>query len=334
VETPVKKGTLLLVLLAAALGGAVWYFEFKREKPAEDATAASKPLFSFKQEEVTALTLTRGGETLRVEKRGAAWRMTQPVDASADGGAVEGLLGSVSYARIGKTIAVTPPGAADALKAFGLNAPVVALELKLKSGATHRLWLGAKDFTGDNVYALADSAPDVALLPAEVLSSADKAVLEFRDRRIVVLDEENLVRVRMKNEHGTLVATKNAEGKWIVSEPAAMKGREVEADRIVNALREARAEAILDSPTPADRARLARPGIAVELTAKDGPATKVEFSAGKGDVYARSSLGPMLFKVARTTADTLNFKLADMVKKEEPKAAETSKEAIPAKKQK
>jgi len=328
----VKKSTLLLVLLAAALGGAVWYFEFKREKPAEDAAAASKPLFSFKQEEVTALTLTRGSETLRVEKRGAAWRITQPVDALADEGAVDGLLGSVSFARISKTIAVMPPGSADALKAFGLDAPAVALELKLKSGAAHRLRLGAKDFTGSNVYALVDSASDVALLPADVLSSSDKPVLEFRDRRIAVFDEENLVRMRVKNEHGTLVAAKNAEGKWIVSDPAAMKGREVETERMFNALREARAEAILDSPTPAERARLARPSVEIELTAKDGSATKVEFSAGKGDVFARSSIGPMVFKVARTTLDMLNFKPADVVKKAEPKAEATGKKEIPAKK--
>jgi hypothetical protein len=332
VETPVKKSTLLLVLLAAALGGAVWYLEFKREKPAEDAATASKPLFSFKQEEVTALALTRGGETLRVEKRGAAWRVTQPVDASADEGAVEGVLGSMSYARISKTIAVPPPGSTDALKAFGLDAPVIALEMKLKSGASHRLRLGAKDFTGGNVYALVDGATDVALLPTDVLSTADKPVLEFRDRRIAVFDEENLVRLRVKNEHGVLVAAKNAEGKWIVSEPAAMKGREVETERMFNALRETRAEGILDSPTPAERARLARPGVEVELTTKDGSGTKVEFSAGKGDVYARSSMGPMLFKVARTTLDTLNFKPADVVKKEAPKAEATGKKEIPAKK--
>jgi hypothetical protein len=332
VETPVRKSTLLVVLLAAALGGAVWYFEFKREKPAEDAAAASKPLFSFKQEEVTALTLTRGGETLRVEKRGATWRITQPVDASADEGAVDGLLGSVSFARISKTIAVMPPGSAYALKAFGLDAPAVALEMKLKSGAAHRLRLGAKDFTGSNVYGLVDSEPNVALLPADVLRSADKPVLEFRDRRIAVFDEANLVRMRVKNEHGTLVATKNAEGKWIVSEPAAMKGREVETERMFNALREARADAILESPTPADNARLARPSVEVELAAKDGSATKVEFSAGKDDVYARSGKGPMLFKVARTTLDTLNFNPADVVKKEQPKPEETGKKDNPAKK--
>jgi hypothetical protein len=333
VETPVKKSTLLLVLMAVALGGAVWYFEFKREKPPENTAAESKPLFSFKQEEVTALTLTRDGETLRVERRGAAWRITQPVEAAADEGAVDGLLGSVSYARISKTIAVTPPGSADALKAFGLDTPVVALELKLKSGATHRLRLGAKDFTGSNVYAIVDNAADVALLPADVLRSADKPVPEFRDRRIAVFDEENQVRMRVKNEYGTLVASKNAEGKWIVFEPAAMKGREVETERIFNTLRGERAEAILDSPTPAEHARLARPSVEVELTAKDGSATKVEFSGGKGDVFARSSMGPMLFKVARTTLDTLNFKPADIVKKDEPKATETPKKENPTKKQ-
>jgi len=328
----VRKSTLLLVLLAVALGGAVWYFEFKREKPPEDTAADSKPLFSFKQEEVTALTLTRSGETLRAEKRGAAWHITEPVDASAEEGAVEGLLGSLTSARISKTIAVTPLGSADALKAFGLDAPVIVLEMKLKTGAAHKLRLGEKDFLGGNVYALVDSAPDVALLPADLLTNAEKPVLEFRDRRIAVFDEENLVHLRVKNEHGSLVAAKNAEGKWIVAEPAAMKGREVETDRIINTLRGSRADGILDSPTPADRARLTRSPVEVELTAKDGSATKVEFSTGKGDVYVRSSIGPMLFKVARPVLDAVNIKTAELLKKEEPKTEASGKKEIPAKK--
>jgi hypothetical protein len=332
VETPVRKSTLLVVLLAAALGGGVWYFEFKREKPAEDATSTSKPLFSFKQEEISTLTLTRGGETLALEKRGAAWRLTQPLEASADEGTVEGLLSSLSFGRISKTIPVTPPATPEKLKAFGLESPAVTLEIKLKSGGTHRLRLGAKDFMGSDVYALVDSAPNVALLPGDVLSSADKPVLEFRDRRIAVFDEENLVRIRVKNEHGTLVAAKTAEGKWLVTEPAAMKGREVETEPMLSTLGEARAEAILDSPAPADRARLARTAVEVELTAKDGSERKVEFSGGKGDVYVRSSIGPMLFKVARTVVDGLNFKPADILKKEEPKPEEMGKKENPAKK--
>ncbi|MCL5286880.1 MAG: DUF4340 domain-containing protein [Acidobacteria bacterium] len=326
-----KKGTLLMVLLAMALGGAVWYLEFKRAKPAEDEANSSKPLFTFKQEEITALTITRGSDALHFEKRGEAWRMTQPLDSATDADAVSGVLSSIVFARISRTIAVTPPGSTEALKPFGLDAPGMMLEIKLKAGATHRLRLGAKDFNGSNVYALVDNSAGVALVPNDVLSSADKPLLEFRDRRIAVFEEADLVRLRLKNEHGTLAAAKNAEGKWIVSEPAALRGKEVETERIVNAVREARADGIVDSPTPAERARLARPLVEVELTAKDGATTKVEFSAGKGDVYVRSSLGPMLFKVARPVLDALNFKPAEVVKKEEPKPEETAKES-PAKK--
>jgi len=316
----VRKSTLLAVLLAAALGGGVWYLEFKRTKPAEDAAAESKPLFSFKQEDITALTLTRGGETLALEKRGAAWRLTKPMDAASDSGAVDSLLNSIAFGRISRTISVASTGAPNSLAAFGLDAPGVSLEIKLKSGAAHRLRLGSKDFTGGYVYALVDAAPGVALLPDDMLTNADLPVLKFRDRRIAVFDEENLVRIQVKNEHGTLAAEKNAEGKWLVSEPATMRGKEVETERMFNALREARAEDILDTPTLAERARLAHLAVEVELAAKDGAAIKIGFSAGKGDVYARSSIGPMLFKIARPVLDALNFKPAEVVKKEEAKA--------------
>jgi hypothetical protein len=331
VETPVKKGTLLMVLLAAALGGAVWYFEFKRAKPPEESTTTSKPLFNFKQEEIFALTIMRGSETLALEKRGETWRLTQPLDSATDSSNVEALLGSLTYGRISRSLPVQPRGSADALKNYGLDVPGVTLEIWLKSGASHRLRLGAKDFTGSNVYALVDDAKDVALLPEDVLSNASRPVLEFRDRRVAVFEEENLTRLRVKNEHGTLVAAKTAEEKWTISEPASLKGKEADADRILSALRLLRADEILDSPKPADRARLAHPTIEVELTSKDGSTAKAEFSGGKGDAYARSSAGPMLFRVPRSSVDSLNFKPADLAKKEEPKPEEAPKKDGPPK---
>lgn len=326
-----RKSTFFVVLLAVTLGGAVWYFEFKREKPAEDAAAESKPIFTYKQAEVSSLTITRGGETIVLEKRGNAWRMTQPVDSATDDGAVEGVLSSIGFGRVSKKIAVTPAGSADAFKAYGLDAPGVTLDIKLKSGATHKLRLGAKDFTGSSIYAFVDAAKDVALLSGDILSNVDKPALEFRDRRIAIFDEENLARIGLKNVHGSIAAEKNKEGKWIVSEPAKWKGKELETERIVNALRDAKAKAILDSPTTAERAKLARPAVVLELATKDGVASKVEFSGGKGDVYARSSIGPMLFKVARTVVDGLNFKPEEIVKKDEAKAENDVKKEAPTK---
>jgi uncharacterized protein DUF4340 len=331
VETTVRKSTVFVVLLAALLGGAVWYFEFKREKPAEDASKDAKPIFAFPQEEISEITITREGITTALEKRGSMWRMKQPVESATDSGAVEGVLSSISFGRVSKTIAIKPPGSSDALRSYGLDAPGVTLDIKLKSGATHKLWLGAKDFSGSSVYALVDNAPDVALLPADVLSNADKPALDFRDRHITVFEDEKLVRVKLQNEHGSIAAAKNAEGKWLAEEPAKAKGKEVDAERILNALREAQATAILDLPTPADRAKLAHPAVVVEFAAKAGTLIKVEFSGGKGDAYARSSAGAMLFQVARAVVDGLNFKPEEIVKMEETKAKEIPKSEDPAK---
>lgn len=314
-----KKTTLVVLLLAVGLGAAVWYFEFQREKSGEDTATGSKPLFSFKQEDIVALTLRRGGATLAIVRQEKGWRITQPLDSATDAGAVDSLLSSIASGRISRTFPVTPPGSPEVLKGFGLDAPGVALEIKLKSGAVHRLRLGAKDFTGGYVYALVDNAPDAALLPDDVLTNCDKPLLEFRDRRIAVFDEDNLARIRVRNAHGILVAEKSKEGKWLVAEPAAMKGKEVETAAMLSAMREARATDILDAPTPAERGRLARPAVQIELTAKDGARIRVDFAdrPAEADAYVRSSLGPMLFKVARPVLDALNFKLTDVIKKED-----------------
>jgi hypothetical protein len=87
----------------------------------------------------------------------------------------------------------------------------------------------------------------------------------------------------------------------------------------LNPLENARATEILDSPTPADRAKLAKPAVAVQLTDKGGKKIEVALASSKEQVLARSSLGPMLFKVAQSIFDTLSFKPEDVIKKEEPR---------------
>lgn len=321
-----KKSTLFVVLLAAVLGSVVWYFEFRREKPAEDSAAASKPLFSFQQDDIVGVTLRRSDQTIAFEKKEKDWRITRPLDSATDSAAVDALLSSIASARLSRTIDVSPPASPEKLKEFGLDAPAVTLFVKLKAGAEHRLRLGAKDFTGGYVYALTEAAAGVALLPDDILTNSDKPLLDFRDRRIAIFDQENIARLRVRNQHGALVAEKNAEGKWQVVSPVAKKGREVEASRILNALENARASEILDSPTPADRARLVRPAVEVELSTRGGHRIEVALSSGKQEIFVRSSLGPMLFKTAQSILDSLNFKPEDIIKKEEPK-----KEELPAK---
>jgi hypothetical protein len=350
-----KKSTFIFLLLAVAAGVSLWYFEFKREKPPEPLAGDSTPAFTFKDDDVTAFTITRAGdnpETLAFERRGKNWWMTQPVDSAVDSSAVDSVVFRSSSARIDKTL--TP--AAEQLAQFGLKEPKVTLQLKLKNGA-HNVRFGEKDFTGSNVYAILDDRKDVAVVSAELLDTVTKPALDYRDRKIASVNEDDIVRIRVKNRHQSMLAEKNSAGSWIVREPAAQQGRELIASRVLLTLENGLAVDIIDQPTAAQRARLAHPEVEIELTGKDGRSSKYMLApeenpaakkpakktgkkeeppveSGSERALFGSSAGARLFKIPKSGLETLNFKIADIVQeppKEEPPKPEPAAKA-PAKK--
>jgi hypothetical protein len=322
-----KKSTLILFLLAVTAGAAVWYFEFYRQP--EEKPPSAGLAFAFTRDDVMTILIHRGDDALTLERRGDAWRMTSPLDSATDASAVDAVLSSLTSARVERRFPATP----EKLKEFELNAPRVSLEVKLKSGASHRVAFGANDFSNSNTYVLLDDAKEVSFIARDLLAAVDKPVLEFRDRRIAVFSEANLVRLRVRNKNTTLVAEKK-DDKWLVHEPAAKKDWELMTWRIFNTLESAKATEILDAPKPAIRARLAKPEVEAELTDKDGQTLRVSVAtAGKDEIYSLSSASPSIYKVESSTLESLNFKLDDVLREPEKPKAETKGEKNEEKKE-
>ena len=78
----IKKTTLLVLLCAAALGAAVYYFDWKKGNEPKPAADASKPAFSFQASDIVAFMLAHpaqpGDSPVRFEKRDGAWRIVPP----------------------------------------------------------------------------------------------------------------------------------------------------------------------------------------------------------------------------------------------------------------
>jgi len=440
-----KRSTLILILIAAALGAFVYFYEVKRGKSRDAVEETAKPAFSFNQDDIATITVTRSGETYAFEKRDGEWVITQPINTRADQSAIDSIASGVATARVNRTLSSSP----DNLKSYGLENPAVTVEIKLKNGNQHRVRLGAKDFSGLNVYALLDGSNEVALLPDSVLSSADRPLPELRDRsvlnisqwdvvsfdlknssgeitvakqesnwvikqpretaadesevssllsqitsakmtevvsetaddltkyglsqpglsfrvrlqkgderalivgnkvdehyfardttrsqifridselykklsdatfsllrdkRVVSFKQDEITRVSVKNSNQTVVCEKNSEGKWIVKEPADNKDKEAQSWRLFNPIENTKAKEIIDSPSRAILAKLAKPAVEMELTDKSGKTTKISISSADGDdVYVRTSSGPSVYKLGKQILDDLNFKVSDIV---------------------
>jgi hypothetical protein len=213
----IKKPTLIVLVCAIVLGGAVYYFNSKqsKEKPAADAFT---PAFSLQASDVTGLTIAHpakpGQSAIHFEKHGDDWQITQPVDTGADQSSVQGLVDQIASARISQT----EPGTADRLKAYDLDPAQISLEVQMRNGAKHTILMGDKDFTGSSVYAIVDGGKSVALLPDLLLTSADKPVDDLRDRAVLHLNSGQVKSFTIHRAGGDLQAMKEKD-QWKFTKP-------------------------------------------------------------------------------------------------------------------
>ncbi|MGH9703970.1 MAG: hypothetical protein ACRD4K_11395, partial [Candidatus Acidiferrales bacterium] len=103
-----KKSTLILLAVAIALGGAVYYFEFKRVPAPEKVADESKPAFKLAAENFTAITIVRGDSKIQLDKQGNDWVISQPVETAADRSVAEGIASSLSNASVSRTFPSAP----------------------------------------------------------------------------------------------------------------------------------------------------------------------------------------------------------------------------------
>ncbi len=96
-----KKSTLIVLVLAVALGAVVYYYDWKRA-PKEDRAEESKPAFQFIAPNVSGLDITRAGQKLVFEKQNDAWQMVQPITTGADGPTIEGMVTEIAGANVSR----------------------------------------------------------------------------------------------------------------------------------------------------------------------------------------------------------------------------------------
>jgi Domain of unknown function (DUF4340) len=304
----IKKSTQIVLLLAILGAGAVYYLDWQRgQKEAEKETMdTSKPAFTVQAQDISWLRISYPADpksqSIQLEKQNGAWEITSPIKTGADETSIEGIVEQLATARVSQT----EPGAPDRLKAYGLDTPAVVLDFQLQNGTKHSLQLGKKDFTGVSVYAIADNAKDVALLPYSFLGSVDKPLEDLRDRAVLHIASEEVTSFDLKNSLGEIAASKTKNG-WEFSKPASTAGDEDAITSLLTTL--ANAKLVTVASETADK--LGSYGLmspAITFTASDARGKSATLLVGKkdGDEYfARDVARPTIFRIHRDLYEKL-----------------------------
>jgi hypothetical protein len=309
----IKKPTLIVLVLAIVLGGAVYWYEAKHATPDTPADT-SKVAFNVQSADIQSITVEhKGGKDtppLQMEKHGDDWQITKPVEAPADNSAVSGIADGIAAARVTQT----EPGTPDRLKAYGLQPGALSIDFKLKNATLHKILLGDKDFTGENVYAIIDSGTDVSLLPLSLLTSADKGLDDLRDKNDLHLSADTAATVELKNASGDIALKKDPDGNgWSLSKPESVEADSDAVTALVAALSTGKMKSVVnETPDHLEKYGLASPAITAAVTDGVGKTSTLIVGKKDGDDYfARDTSRPTIFKIggdlykklASTTAD-------------------------------
>jgi len=265
----VRPRTLLVLFLAVAgLAAFVWFYERDLPGTAEREKQAKK-LFDLKKDDVTALTIERPGQEIRLERMppaapakppkpdaaetpavpdaAADWRMTRPRAAVADGLAVGGLVESL--VGLDKERTLEHPDR----KALGLDRPQATVRLRTGKGEKV-VRFGAKVPTSGEVMVAVEGDPDAYAVADSVLTTLERDSGEWRDKQLFHGDREAIDRIVVRGPGGEVVLARRGDAYWIESPPGARDRADRDlVDSLLADLTGMRAERFVDDPrtTPA-----------------------------------------------------------------------------------
>jgi hypothetical protein len=230
-----------------------------------------KKIVTFDREKVDRIEIRRGSSLVTLVKTNGEWRMTAPVDARGDFGAIEGLISRLQSAQMKAIVTENP---AEFSK-YGIDPP--SAEVSIISGsAKAAVAFGSK--TADNFIHVRDlSKPLIVTAPADLFDEIEKGAAEYRRKDLFEFRAFNLDRLEITRDKATLtferLKGKGKDGADAWQNAATKKGLDAaKFEAFLTKLSGTRAQSFADEKT---KTGLDAPVVAVKATFDEGKKTEV-----------------------------------------------------------
>jgi Domain of unknown function (DUF4340) len=246
-----------------------------------------KAALKFEQDKVTAIDLVANNQAVRLEKTGADWRLTKPIQAPADFVSVNGLLGQLQSAQMA-ALKEKPEDLKD-LKQYGLDKPELVATVAMGT-STVKLELGRAADEG-SVWVRDPSKLAVFSINNAVADELKKTPADFRRKEVFDFRPFNTTRFEITQGKDTRAFERvkgtgqNAVDTWKQVVPAE---KTVDASNLEGALLDfsnLRAESFVDRAGAATGHT--NPTAAITVRFDDGKKEeRVTFGAAGGSSFA------------------------------------------------
>jgi Domain of unknown function (DUF4340) len=206
------RHTLILAVLAAAIGAYIYFVEMKREPASETPAATLAKVFdgldAAKVEEVRITAAS--GDTTTVQRQNNAWQIVSPVQAAADDTEVSGMTSSLSGLEVQRVIEEQPKD----LATYGLATPRIQVAFRAAGDKEpRRLLIGDKTATGGELYAKLAASPRVFLISGFLEGSFNRTTFELRDKKVLAFDRDKVGSRWTAANRGSRPASRGTSGR-------------------------------------------------------------------------------------------------------------------------
>lgn len=293
------RSFLVLVVLAAALGGFL-YYDSKREPG--DGKKQDKVFAAVTADKIARVTVKSiSGDRTTIEKQGIAWQVTQPSAMPADEAELSGIASNLASLEVQRVV----DDRATDLKQYGLDPARIEVAFTF-AGKEHRLLLGQKTPTGADLYAKTPDSPRVFLVASYLESTFNKSSFDLRDKTILNIDRDKVERMEIVTAERTMTVTKQG-ADWRISAPIDARADFGAVEGIVGRLNTTPMKSVAAAAaTDLKQYGLDPPAATVRVTSGSAQAgLAIGKSAGEGVVYAKDLARPMVFTIESALLDDL-----------------------------
>ncbi len=303
------RNTIILLIIAAALGAYVYFYEIKGEEKRKEQEQYEKQLMHFEQDSVTAIEIKSAGGDFVMQKSRDGWRIEEPVSTGADNAPINSLLRSLSGAEKKRTFHITP----EELTRYGLGMGALKVKLTMNDGSSDSLFFGAKSSVGNNIYVnKLDTL--VYMTSANIKNNAEKSLFDWRDKKTVHFDKNRIRTFTLTNPQGQFTFVKE-DGEWKLSQPIETNADPSKVDAVLNKLANGSIKSVESERAGNNLARfgLHRPAYRIDLYAgKEKAKSSVAFSKlSENRSYGKDAVRPHVFTVDSNYIDPLDKSLYD-----------------------
>jgi hypothetical protein len=298
------KNTLMLVVVAAALFGFIFFIEplFRKPQP-----LPTKVIEGLRPESVTGLQVLLPGQKIAVVRSNGGWQMLSPRSYPAQSQLVESLVRAAALIRPQTRISAQELKGRSANEEFGFDTPQATLVFQQGGADSLTLKLGSLTMPGDQMYAQVVGLANVDVIDAEFFKKfVPRQANDWRDTSFIALTNSSFDRLTVASGSQLFELTRDDPHEpWRMTKPVQSRADNPRIDSLLFALQNLRITHFVSDDPKVDLESFGLQPAALELKFDRGTNHALAVQFGKSptnddtQIYARLNGDSSIVEVPR-----------------------------------